>query len=117
MRHDPMMRAGNAPPPIGSLFSLGMHRTYDRETSIEAAKRAAPRAGSGRALALEALRNNPDGLTDEELASVTKQYMNSIGKRRTELTQAGFIEDSGIRRMSSRGSMMIVWRIKKEATQ
>jgi hypothetical protein len=43
--------------------------------------------------------------------------MNSIGKRRTELTQAGFIEDSGIRRMSSRGSMMIVWRIKKEATQ
>jgi hypothetical protein len=42
--------------------------------------------------------------------------MNSIGKRRTELTQTGFIEDSGIRRMSSRGSMMIVWRIKKEAT-
>jgi hypothetical protein len=116
MKRDPMMRAGNTLPPEGSLFSLGMHRANDRETSIEAAKRAAPRAGSGLALALEALRNNPDGLTDEELASVTKQYMNSIGKRRTELTQAGFIEDSGLRRMSSRGSIMIVWRIKKEAT-
>ena len=117
MRHDPLMRQRTQAPPPDSLFALGMHRTNDQETSIEAAKRAAPRAGSGRALALEALRNNPAGLTDEELASVTKQYMNSIGKRRTELTQAGFIEDSGIRRMSSRGSMMIVWRIKKEETQ
>jgi transcription initiation factor IIE alpha subunit len=118
MRHDPMMRVGNAPPPIDSLFALGMHRTNDRETSIEAAKKVSTRAGSGRALALEALRKHPDGLTDEELASITKQYQNSIGKRRTELTQAGLIEDSGLRRLSSRGSMMIVWRIKKEeATQ
>lgn len=116
MRHDPMMRAGDAPPPIGSLFALGMHRTNDRETSIEAANRAAPRAGSQRAIALEAFRAHPDGLTDEELGNVTKQYQNSMGKRRTELTQAGFLEDSGIRRLSSRGSMMIVWRIKKEAT-
>jgi hypothetical protein len=117
MKHDPMMRAGNAPPPEGSLFSLGMHRTNDRETSIEAAKKVSIRAGTDRALVLDTFRAHPDGLTAEELANVTNRYQNSIDKRRTELMQAGFIEDSGLRRLSSRGSPMIVWRIKKEATQ
>jgi len=116
MRHDPLMRQRTQDPPADSLFALGMHRTNDRETSIEAAKKVAIRAGTDRALVLETFRAHPDGLTAEELANVTNRYQNSIDKRRTELMQAGFIEDSGLRRLSSRGSPMIVWRIKKEAT-
>lgn len=104
-------------PPAGSLFDLaGMHRVPDRETSIAAARSVAGKAGTGRAIALETLRAHPDGLTDEELSRITGIYMNSIGKRRTELTQAGLVRDSGIRRESSRGSRMIVWKATEETT-
>jgi hypothetical protein len=114
MKHDPMMRAGDAPPPEGSLFALGMHRTNDRETSIEAAKKVSTKAGTQRMIALNAFRAYPEGLTDEELAFVTGIYQNSIGKRRTELVRAGWLQDAHIRRMSTRGCLMIVWQLKKD---
>jgi hypothetical protein len=87
----------------------GMHRIPDAPTSIDAAKTATVRAETHRALALRLIRTAPNGLTDFELADLTRLQQNSIGKRRTELLQRGLVRDSGERRPSWTGCRAIVW--------
>jgi hypothetical protein len=102
--------------PAGPLFDLvGMHRVPDRDTSIAAARGASSKAGTNRAIALEILRNHPDGLTDFELSEISKIQQNSIGKRRGELVAAGLVRDSGKRRPSWTGSPSIVWVVTDAA--
>ena len=99
-------------PPAGSLFdTTGMHRVPDRDTSIAAAHLAASSARKSRDIAIEILRNHPEGLTDFELADLAGMQQNSIGKRRGELVAHGLVRDSGRRRPSTTGSPAIVWEV------
>lgn len=86
-------------------------RNSDPHTSHDAARFTAPRANTNRALALRALAAEPHGLTDFELAEVTGLQQTSIGKRRGELRDGGFVQDSGERRRAPSGTPAIVWEI------
>ena len=90
-------------------------RNSDPITSHQASAIAQVNAETNRALALQLLNDaHPDGLTDFELASLSGVQQTSIGKRRGELRDAGFVEDSGHTRPSPSGTQAIVWRIKDE---
>jgi len=84
------------------------YRTPDQETSVEAGRVVRL---TDRARALDVLKEHPDGLTDYELADLMNRQQNSAGKRRGELVQLGFVEDSGQRRPAPSGSRAIVWRV------
>jgi hypothetical protein len=86
-------------------------RDSDPSTSHHAAQRTHGR-GKSRRRVYAALRENPAGLTDFELAKLTGLQQNSAGKRRGELRDEGKVEDSGERRPSPTGTRAIVWRIR-----
>lgn len=91
--------------------AVPLARKSDPETSHQAAKDATPRAGTHRARALAELRSAGEhGLTDFELAARTGIAQTSIGVRRKELVDAGFVRDSGRVRPAPSGSAAIVWR-------
>ena len=91
--------------------AVPLARNSDPETSHRAAKDATPRANTHRAKALAALREaGPNGLTDFELAERTGIAQTSIGVRRKELVDAGYVKDSGRTRPAPSGSSAIVWR-------
>jgi len=66
-----------------------------------------------RAIVLEAyfLGDNSVGMNDWELADKLGRQQNSVGKRRTELRDAGLIVDIGQRRVGHTKSKCIVWGI------
>jgi len=99
---------------VTQVFGRPLARNTDPVTSHMAARLTEPRADTNRALALQVLREHPDGLTDYELADLTGLQQNSIGKRRGELRDAGFVEDSGKRRKTPSGAQGIVWRVVRE---
>ena len=94
----------------GTLFDQPTARATDPETSHQAARRAASKAQTHRALALRVLRAHPDGLTDWELADRTGVMQTSIGVRRHELVKAGLVVKTALRRPSPSGCASIVWR-------
>ncbi len=52
------------------------------------------------------------GMTDDELvARLPKHHGTTVKKRRSELSGAGLIVDSGHRRPTSTGRMAIVWQV------
>lgn len=83
-------------------------RRNARDTSRAAALSAAPRAGTKRALVLQAIVDM-GGLTDEEMQKIIPMSPNTQRPRRVELVTGGFIKDSGQRRKTSTGDMAIVW--------
>lgn len=90
-------------------------RNSDPETSHMAAASAAIRASHGR---LRALRQLSYGArTDFELAAATGVIQSSIGKRRGELRDAGFVEavtgpdGKTVKRPSDTGAPATVWAI------
>jgi hypothetical protein len=88
-------------------------RRTDPATSHQAAAHAAATAGTHRARALDALRHAGDrGLTDFELAAVTRLQQTSIGKRRGELVRLGLVVSTGTTRPAPSGSPAIVWRVR-----
>jgi hypothetical protein len=93
-----------------SLFDAPAARATDPDTSWAAASDARRSASTHRIRALDALRANPAGLTDFELAELLRVGQTSIGKRRGELRDAGLVADSGRRRPAPSGSAAIVWR-------
>lgn len=91
--------------------AVPLARKSDPETSHRAAKDATPRANTHRARALAALRDaGPNGLTDFELAERTGVPQTSIGVRRKELADAGYVEPAGTTRPAPSGSAAMVWR-------
>lgn len=92
-------------------FNQPMARPSDPETSHMAAERMLKFCRADRLLALQAHGKHPHGLTDHELAALCDRQHNSIGKRRTDLRDAGLVEDSTLRRSAPSGSTVIVWRI------
>lgn len=97
------------------LAQMPKTRTLDWSTSIAAA--SGVRASAGRMLALRVLDENPNGLTDFELADLTAWQQTSIGKRRGELFKAGLVEvatdASGkpLKRPAPSGKLALVWRV------
>ncbi len=95
--------------------SMPKARTTDIETSHEAAELAKPNAEQDRALALRSLGEKP--MTDYELSLHTGRYERSIGKRRTDLYQAGYVtfltDENGnkVKRPTATGAKAIVWTL------
>ncbi len=83
-------------------------RTSDPDTCQEPSQ---PAMSKGRLKALAAHYLHPEGLTDFELADLTKTAQTSIGKRRGELEKAGLIVATTERRPAPSGKPSIVWRI------
>lgn len=89
--------------------------TGQGETSGEAAEWITSKAGKLRRTVLWAIRNAPDGLTDEEGQDVLGMEGNTYRPRRVELHKGwrdipgGFVEDRGVRRKGRSGRSAIVW--------
>lgn len=83
------------------------------ETSHMAADAIAPVTGKLRqAVYAFAVERGNYGFTDAELfTAFPDKPENSIRPRRIELQQSGRLEDSGKRRLNSRGRACVVWRI------
>ena len=78
-------------------------------TSVLAAQRVAPKAGTVRARILDMIRLK-DGLTRDELEQLLGISPNTLNPRLRELEEMGWIEDSRMVRPTRSGSPAIVWR-------
>jgi hypothetical protein len=74
-----------------------------------------PRAGILRAHVLDAFIAAADGLTDHELSEATGKYLYTVAPRRGELLMAGWVENSGRRRLTPHGRHAIVWQLTPQA--
>lgn len=106
------VRATFAPTPLHTA-----HRHPDRETSVEAAEKAVERSQRLKAQVYEAFKKH-GAMTDAELAQLPQFQgvpYTSVSKRRTDLVQAGLLEDSGETRGHPErpNSKMMVWRCPK----
>lgn len=83
-------------------------KPHDTETA--AAFSIAEHAKTMRERALKLLRDNPDGLTDDEGAKALGWGDRlTFGRRRQELCMAGLVGDTGRRRPTPHGRKAIVW--------
>jgi hypothetical protein len=92
-------------------------RNTDPETSREAAQHPFADRDKDRWLVLRTHYENSLGLTDFELAAILSRQQTSVGKRRGELRDNGFIEATpgpGGKRPAPSGSNAIVWRITEK---
>lgn len=89
---------------------LGLWDSHAAETSREAALANYPRSGTQRARVLVALFYSGDaGMTDEELTLMLDLSPSSERPRRVECVEAGWVEDSGARRLTRTRSRAAVW--------
>jgi hypothetical protein len=87
-------------------------RTGQPDTAHDAARANRPARRMIRERVRDLLRNNPDGLTDDELAELCADLTtirHSVATRRGEWAQAGHVVDTGHRRRNARGSRCVVW--------
>lgn len=91
-------------------LTLPLARATDPGTSHGAAAQTKARAPRHRELALKVLREHPEGLSDFELAAITRVPQTSIGKRRLELQRMGLVAATDERRPSPTGTPAMVWR-------
>jgi hypothetical protein len=104
------------------LFLPPLARYSDPETSHEAAGAAAFKASDHRIKAMTTLLQYGP-MTDFELAAMTGIQQTSIGKRRKDCQDAGFIDfltdekGSKVKRKTPSGSNAIVWQLTKAGQQ
>jgi hypothetical protein len=92
-----------------SLFLTGPSaRNTDPETSHGAKKW---RLNEDRIAVLHMHAMKPSGMTDFELAAYMGRQQTSVGVRRGELRDHGYVRDTGLRRPAPSGSSSIVWSI------
>ena len=102
------------PQPI--LFSYPLARNSDPSTSFEAAKDASFKASAHRIKALQALFDFGP-MTDFELANATGIQQTSIGKRRKDCQDTGFVnvltdkDGAKVKRPTPSGSNALVWKL------
>lgn len=90
-------------------------RNKDPVTSLDAANHAAKWAHKGRLEVLLLLAERP--MTDFELSERSGKVQSSIGKRRGELRDAGYVEvaldgrGDEVKRPSPTGSAALVWQL------
>lgn len=87
-----------------------------KATSREAALRALPGTATRRYQVLATIAGSPTGMTDDEIITSQRMPHQSVGPRRLELVEGGWIEDSGQRRKTRTGADAIVW-VLSEAGQ
>lgn len=93
-------------------------RASDPVTSVMAAERAVPHVTKDRLAVLTVHYHHryAGGLDDFQLAEFLDRKQTSVGKRRGELVEMGFIEPTGERRPSPSSltnSVVAVWRITR----
>jgi len=80
------------------------------DTSIAAAERVRPRAGTMRAIVLDAIEAaGPEGATIDEIAQRTGLLTQTVCGRIAELKRDGWIQKTQRRRPTRTGSEAIVW--------
>lgn len=98
------------------------HAHRDAKKAEQMAARAQfPKSGTDRMKCLLALsmarRNGLVGLTDDELAKVTKLYRYTAAPRRKELVDGGWVEDTGKTLVGDRGRPQTIWRITERGAE
>ncbi len=88
-----------------TLDDAPLARATDPQTSHDAPNR--DRLSAHRLAALNALALGD--ATDFELEARTGIKQTSVGKRRGELVRMGYVENTGLRRLTPSGSTSIVW--------
>jgi hypothetical protein len=86
-------------------------RRSDPHTSHKAARRTPSLRARDRRRVLLTHALNPHGLTDFELADRVGRQQTSAGKRRGELRDFGYIEETDRTRPAPSGASAIVWRV------
>lgn len=81
-------------------------------TSRAAAESIAPKAGTLRALVLDAIQKSAYGLTDEDLQEILHLNPSTQRPRRIELVRMGLVCDSGETRLTRSGRKATVWVAK-----
>lgn len=111
VQHVPNTTSWLAVPPATTVPAAwtGAARNTDPATSHQAATHV--NRDNDQALVLRIHAAHPDGLTDFELADLCNRAQTSLGKRRGELRDAGYIEDTGGTRPAPSGAAATVWRI------
>jgi len=93
-------------------MSYTLHRRDDPDTSRAAAQAIlAQLPHLQQAVYAYALMRGADGFTDEEMLTWFKSHSSTYRSRRSELTRAGLIVDTGRRRLLSTRRHAIVWAI------
>jgi hypothetical protein len=89
-----------------------LHRREDPDTSRAAAQAIlAQLPALQQAVYAYALMRGADGFTDEEMLTWFMSHSSTYRSRRSELTRAGLIVDTGRRRLLSTRRHAIVWAI------
>lgn len=86
------------------------YRHNDPDTSQQAARAAAGMFTAKQMTVLRQFRDAPNGLTDLELQTIIGDGRSTYRTRRSELVEAGLLQDSG-RREKQEGSNRIVWEV------
>jgi hypothetical protein len=86
-----------------------------RDTSVKAAAAVLPRTGTARARVLLAIADKPS--TDEEMQNLLSMKNSTQCPRRIECVEAGWVQDSGNRALTSSGQEAIVWELTPEGHQ
>jgi hypothetical protein len=98
--------------------SVGPARSTDPGTAHKAASANHDVRGTQRlAVFLHLKACGQVGATDYETGLALDILRTSAGKRRKELCELGFVENSGERRETDTQSTAIVWRLSKQAEQ
>jgi len=114
MKTDALKEAAALSAPAANLPG-GFH-SNGPETEQQAAMFVRPRTGTQREAVLnELIKAHPRGLTDDEIGELLPLYVNTGAKRRNDLKNQGWVEDSGERRSTQTGSPAVVWRLSPEA--
>jgi len=91
---------------------LGSYHTDGTDTEKASASFVMPRTGTQRASVLAELSNAyPGGLTDDEIGERLPLYVNTGAKRRNDLKNQGWVQDSGVRRLTQTGAPAVVWEL------
>lgn len=81
------------------------------ETERAAAWAALPASGSQRRTILDAIEAEDGGLCDHEIEARLGMNSSSVRPRRGELVSGGWVEDSGLRRLTPSGAEAVVWAL------
>jgi hypothetical protein len=91
-------------------------RSTDPLTSVVAAFANLPLKDTQRRRILEVHMAHPDGLTNDEMDQLgTGIVLQSLNTRVSELHRGGWLEDTGLTRLTRHGIQAVVWRITQKA--
>lgn len=118
---DRMFETGESLVPTATIKQMAIKtqpvapaRASDPDTSQQAASGNREIRGAQRTKVFQYLESvGQTGATDYEIGADVGILRTSAGKRRKELCDLGYVEDSGTRRYTDSGSTAIVWRICK----